>query len=705
MQNFRKLDGNTNCNILFGRRILFFCAVFFLIGGLIAGELSISARYAYLSAGAFCLVFVLFRKMKYSRIALYLGVMFLAMGMMTGFFGNLEKDFSRLTCNIVEGTVTEKACTQSGNAKYKLTDVTSGGNDLGHCVYVYTEDDGFALGDILKAEGSIRQPAGKSYPFDFDMRSYCASEDVSLVVYAEFIEKTGDAQTLSAKLDRFRLKLGEKLDVLYGKYSGIAKAMLIGMDEEIDPAEKNAYQQAGISHILCISGLHMSVIGGAVYLLLKKLRASRLLSYCLSVGVLIGYAVLAGGAVSVVRAAVMHVSLLTAAVVRRRGDMLTALATAFLLCVLGNPAAVYGLGFQLSYGCVFTMICLGECFGKNKISASVGTALCGLLTTSLILWNVNNSFSPVSLIFNLIAVPIAGVAVIVLFVSALIFCIFGGVTVYLGYAGKGILWLLNTVAGWSEQLNWEIPVKGVQGICIFLIFIGIFLVSRFFIAKRTVKLICFCVLTVPLILALTTARDAALLNVEFLPYEYGDTAVISDDEGNCVIIDAGSPYGLDYLRAYGMEADAVFLSGEKDRQIGSLREYLHMEIYAPRELTDGTAYALSDKISILPIIAEDDSQADYLICYEGEPILLYMGAAPQERESPHAEVIKISSDSKKNIAFAGKVGAKYVILREHTERFPSIAVNDGGVVSVRCGNKVIVERNYDGGTVFATTES
>jgi hypothetical protein len=97
--------------------------VFFLIGGLVAGELSISVMYAYLFAGVFCLLFVLFRKIDYSRIALYLSVMFLAMGMMAGFYGSLEKDFSRLTCNIVEGTVTEKAYTQSGNAKYKLTDV------------------------------------------------------------------------------------------------------------------------------------------------------------------------------------------------------------------------------------------------------------------------------------------------------------------------------------------------------------------------------------------------------------------------------------------------------------------------------------------------------------------------------------------------------------------------------------------------------
>lgn len=704
MRKYPDLDGNVSCNRLFGRRTLFFCALSFLAGGLIAVNFFTDFWLPLLFAVFFLILYSLFHKVPNAHIALYVGMIFLAMGMMNSWLADLDADFERVSQNCVTGTVCDLDATSSGNVKYKLRHVTAGGAELRHCVYVYADDGTYQLGDILTAEGLIRQPSRKSYPYDFDMRLYCASEDVSVIVYAEFIEKDGEAQGFSAEVDRLRTKIGGKIDQLYGSYSGIAKAMLIGMDSGIDPAEKLAYRNAGISHILCISGLHLSVICGALQWLLKKLRAGKNLRSGILIAALLGYCLMAGGSVSVVRATVMHLSLLVAGISRRRGDLLTALGTAFAFSYLVNPACIFHMGFQLSYGCVFTILCLADFFGKKKFFSALGVSLCGLLATTLLLWNVNYEISSVSLLFNLAAVPVAEVTLIVLLVITVIFCVFGGVTVYLGIVGQIMIAALNQIAAWSELAPWGIDVRGIPGVLLILGFLGIFILSKYFIAGKRVKLCCIAAILAAFTACLLLPRETDGLTIRFLPYAYGDTAVITTEDGKTAVLDAGSPYGADYLRAYGLESDLTLISSGYKRSVGGLEEYDRETVRFPEMLRDGEEIPLSGEVSILPMVSEDGKQADYLVKYRGENILLYLGGSPQKREYPRAEAVKLISDADKNIALAGKVGAKYVILREHTEKIPAIAVNDAGVVSLCCDDNLTVESTYDCGTVPETTE-
>lgn len=141
-----------NCNFLFGRRILFFCALFFLAGILLAGEGGLSKILLFSIAGGFGVLFFLCYSQKYSRIAIYVAVMFFAMGMTSGYFDNLDNDASRAMQNIVEGTICDISVTESGNNKYKLNSVCCGEERLDFCAFVYTDDASFALGDRISAE-------------------------------------------------------------------------------------------------------------------------------------------------------------------------------------------------------------------------------------------------------------------------------------------------------------------------------------------------------------------------------------------------------------------------------------------------------------------------------------------------------------------------------------------------------------------------
>ncbi|MBR4079543.1 MAG: ComEC/Rec2 family competence protein, partial [Christensenellaceae bacterium] len=515
-------------------------------------------------------------------------------------------------------------------------------------------------------------------------------------------EKRSEQPTIIQKV---RNSAADKIDLLFGEKAGTAKAMLIGMDEDIDRSVLRAYRNAGISHILCISGLHVSVIVAAVSFLLKKLKTGRYALYITTVLFLLGYTLLAGGSDSIVRAAVLNLILLTARIVRRRSDMLTALSVGFFVCVMLNPLCIFGIGFQISYGCVFTLICLADCFGENKILSAIGSAICGLVATTVILWNVNHEFAPLSVLFNLIAVPLAGVVLIVLLISLIVFVILGSAFPQIGIVAKTLIGLMDEIAMLSEKISWEIPVKSIQPIAVVCVFAAIFFMSKYLIAPRIVKIGCASAMLLVFAALLMLPTDMPPMRIDFLAHEYADTAVVRDNKGNCILIDAGNPYGGEYLASYGIEAEAVFLTSEAQRSIGGAEQYPSARFFSPVNIENGMKFQFSDNIVLMALKGDDETYADYLVSFNGENILLYMGSSAKDSNYPEAKVLKLSSDGKKNIAFAGNSGAEYVILREDTKQVDAISLQKAGVVTVTWDGELKVESSYDGRTISESTES
>ncbi|MCR5207191.1 MAG: ComEC/Rec2 family competence protein [Eubacterium sp.] len=139
---------------------------------------------------------------------------------------------------------------------------------------------------------------------------------------------------------------------------GAFSAGLVTGDKYYLPyALKNSFVLAGASHILAVSGLHLSVITGAICFILKKLGAGQRITAAAVISASLFYMALAGFSHSVVRAGIMVICVFGALIFKRRADTLNSLGIAvFIICL--NPFAVTDAGAVLSVLSVLSLVLL-----------------------------------------------------------------------------------------------------------------------------------------------------------------------------------------------------------------------------------------------------------------------------------------------------------------------------------------------------------
>ena len=152
-------------------------------------------------------------------------------------------------------------------------------------------------------------------------------------------------------VDRIRwLVVGQLLKSLGESEAGLPVAMLTGDRSFLSDRTTNSFRTAGIAHLLAISGLHVSLVGGFAMALFALLFGKRRAAYLLvPVFLVLAYAALAGFAPPVTRAAIMFSVFVLGRFMGRGSHTLAALALAALVMIAWEPALITSLSFQLSF--------------------------------------------------------------------------------------------------------------------------------------------------------------------------------------------------------------------------------------------------------------------------------------------------------------------------------------------------------------------
>ena len=217
-------------------------------------------------------------------------------------------------------------------------------------------------GATVRVRGRIRLFKRPSNDGEFDAFTYYTAIGGYLFTLADahILAYTDEQDPVKAAMYTVRNSLSDTLYRIYsgrhGKYgrdcASVMKAMLLGQSSLVDPEVKARYQAAGIIHVICVSGLHISLIGTGIYMALKKCRVPTAVSFGISITVLYLYGVMTGLHTSCLRALVMFGLRAGAKAVGRTYDMLTAMAIAAALLLIEQPAYIYHSGFLFSFAAV-----------------------------------------------------------------------------------------------------------------------------------------------------------------------------------------------------------------------------------------------------------------------------------------------------------------------------------------------------------------
>lgn len=215
-------------------------------------------------------------------------------------------------------------------------------------VLVYASSDDYSIGQILVVRGTISLFHTPRNEGEFDMRSHYRCQKIDFGVWADEVEASGGIRNRPAAL---LARLGERLAdsaAACGDRDGILAAMLLGEKDSLDAEVKSLYQKAGISHILAISGLHVSLLGVGLYRLLRRCRFSYIAASSVTAALMLAYGAMCGGSVSTKRAIGMLLVCLLADVLGRGYDMLSALGFTGILLLWDNPFLAGYSGFIFS---------------------------------------------------------------------------------------------------------------------------------------------------------------------------------------------------------------------------------------------------------------------------------------------------------------------------------------------------------------------
>jgi len=287
---------------------------------------------------------------------------------------------------------------------------------------------------------------------------------------------------------------------------GLAAAMVTGQEAFVPKAEVDDLRAAGLAHIISISGLHMAIVGGAVFAAVRLLAAAipfaslRVSGKKVAAGAgliaVLGYLVLSGAPSPAIRAAVTASMAFVAILADRRALSLHTLALSALGILALQPEAVTEPGFQMSYAATTALVALAEAWPRPLREVQVPLWIRGLqgaveaarvalaaslvagLATGPIAQQHFNRVSAYGLVGNLAAEPISSLVLMPALALGTALSPAGADGPAIGAAGWAIdvmLRLAHGIAQWpgaqrtvAAAPDWTLPVAilGILWICL-----------------------------------------------------------------------------------------------------------------------------------------------------------------------------------------------------------------------------------------------
>ena len=277
-----------------------------------------------------------------------------------------------------------------------------------------------APGMICKLEGVLEEPSESTNPNAFSYKEYLRKNHIHWILNINNfnLKSCQESSTFITSIKKFRSEGIRYLQQHFPEETvPLAAALLFGSDDLISPETMDHYRELGIVHLLAISGLHIAIIVAIFYRFLLRVGMTKEKSVILLLICLPIYGILTGASPSVNRSIMMTMILLMASRWGRSFHIspLDGIAFTFLLYVFISPFAIYNVGFQLSFLVTFALlVSLPYILEKSEqpLLAMLTTSFISMLASAPILLIFFYEFSVISLLVNLLYIPLFNIIIL-----------------------------------------------------------------------------------------------------------------------------------------------------------------------------------------------------------------------------------------------------------------------------------------------------
>lgn len=453
--------------------------------------------------------------------------------------------------------------TLSANVEIESLDCGSPRGLSGYRVHLYDLPEGSARSDRVEVVAQLAPSRRVQDPDLGDPRPGWARRGHVLSGSAVVARVTVEGRSPLAVVDRVRARLRRGIaTALPPALAPIARAMVLG-EEDLAPEDDEAFRRSGLTHLLAVSGSHVALVVGGLVLALQRLLvhvpriARRIppprLASALGVPLALVYEQLAGDSGSARRATAMAVAILVVRAAARTPDIARVLGISVLLTMAFDPFAPFDLSFTLSIAATVGLVALGPPLDRALsrvrpalIRKAAAASLAASISCAPLVAGIGASLPTLSLLSNLVAVPIGELAALPLCNLAAVVgaCTEGWPARVTGDAAAGAIVFLRGVARAAAApaiASTPVPPPTAMQLAVLVAAcVAVFLHRR-----ALLFVVASCVLALPLLelLHLRASQPRGVLRVTVLDVGQGDSTLIDLPDGRAMLIDAGGEVG------------------------------------------------------------------------------------------------------------------------------------------------------------------
>lgn len=296
---------------------------------------------------------------------------------------------------------------------YILVNCISEGKNLGVCRCYFSDELKIEakIGNLIKVEAGVKNIDAPNNEGEFNQKNYYRSEGISFISFGKKFEIVNDkVDVLKQKIYEIKLLIKAQINKIFNeKDAGLFSAMVTGDKSTIDREQKRLFSDNGIAHILAISGLHLSILGLALFELLRKRFSVYFSAGFVSIFILLYGIFIDAGATSLRAISMLYIRFLALSIGRTYDSKNTLYIICFIFLLL-YPYLLFNAGFQFSYVAIFALNEEVYIYHRGNTDKKKAIKIPSVIVLTLFLFPITIyhyfTYPLYSIVLNLIVIPL-----------------------------------------------------------------------------------------------------------------------------------------------------------------------------------------------------------------------------------------------------------------------------------------------------------